>query len=182
MSEIIFIIGPSVEDQHIVPLYHLVPFFRGEISSSLFQRTAAFTGTEGDEFIFRADEEFIEDVTVYPVRFEDHVGETRVHRQSGDIAFGLFDGAGDGAVDPFGRDEDTSAESEQPAEMEMVLGKQCVSMDRYEFIIEQNAVWMFGIHGQRYGKKRKCLGGSSGCHLFHMVHNEHRIADRIDGR
>lgn len=120
-------------------------------------------------------------MTIRPIRFEYHIGETRIHRQRGDIAFGLFNSAGDGTVDPLWRDEDSTAEAEQPAEMEMMLSEERVTVDRNEFIIEQNLVWSIGIHGPRYGKKRKFLRGGSGDLLFHMVHNEHRIADGIDG-
>lgn len=56
MTEIIFIIGPTVEDQHIVPLHHLVPLFGGEISSGLFERTAALARAERNKFFLRADE------------------------------------------------------------------------------------------------------------------------------
>lgn len=182
MSEIVFIIGPSVQDHHVILLHGLVPFLRGQIAAGLFQRTAVLSGAERNEFIFHTDEQFVEHMTVGLVRLKDDIGEPGIHRERIDITLGLIGGAGYRSVDPFGRDEDTSAQSQLPAEVKMMLRKEGIPVDRDELIIEQYAVCMCSVHEVRYGKIREFLKENSEGALFHMLYDDHGVADGISGR
>ncbi|MNM64821.1 hypothetical protein D3C81_762350 [compost metagenome] len=109
VADIILVIRSSVNDNDIITLKCIMPFFgRKSLPADLVRIKLSVVNPEGDELLPITYKQLFEGVTFGLINLEDNVFKQRISPQISHILLGLFHGAGQSTIDAFFCNKDTA--------------------------------------------------------------------------